>query len=242
MTSRLLRDILNNSSFLNLEINHSERKCLMGIVQVIAGGGYLLQKIFLLFAEGNKSATGRRLRILGWIAYLVGLPMWLIIFYDKSNWILVFVEGGGAPSMILGLIIALREQPEEKPPALGFIIALREQPEEEEIPVKEEESPKWLDAFAVVMTCIGIGVSLYSFGGLFTLTQILELFVAIGFLIGTYLVAKKNPWGWFFYLIMNGSAGTLMWVEDLPVLAIQQAFSFLVVLMALGKALWTRHS
>ncbi|MCP6719959.1 MAG: multidrug transporter [Patescibacteria group bacterium] len=182
----------------------------MGVVEAFAGLGYLLQKVFLLIAEGDESVCGRRWRISGWIAYLIGLPMWMVIFFIESDLILIFVEGGGAPSMVLGLIIALRGSGKE---------------------------PEWLNTFAIVMTFVGIGVSLYVFGGLVTLTQALELGVAIGFLVGTYLLARKNPTGWPWYLLMNGSAGTLMWMQEYPLLALQQAFSFIIVIAAYGKSL-----
>lgn len=182
----------------------------MGVVEAFAGLGYLLQKVFLLIAEGDESARGRRWRISGWIAYLIGLPMWMVIFFIESDWILIFVEGGGAPSMVLGLVIALRGH---------------------------GRAPEWLNAFAMVMTFVGIGVSLYVFGGLATLTQALELGVAIGFLFGTYLLARRNSTGWLWYLLMNGSAGTLMWMQGYPLLTLQQAFSFIVVIAAYGKAL-----
>lgn len=181
----------------------------MGIIETIAGLGYLFQKIFLLVAEGDESPKGRRFRISGWVSYLIGLPMWTVIFVAESNWILFFVEGGGAPSVVLGLVIALRGH---------------------------GNAPKWLDHLAVVATLVGIGVSLYAFGGLTTINQTLELGVAIGFLAGTYYLAKKNPTGWLWYLLMNGSAGTLMWVQDYYFLTAQQAFSFLVVITAYRKA------
>ena len=70
----------------------------------------------------------------GWIAYLIGLPMWMVIFCIESDWILIFVEGGGALSMVLGLVIALRGR---------------------------GRAPEWLNTFAIVMTFVGIGISLY---------------------------------------------------------------------------------
>jgi len=182
----------------------------MGVVETVAGLGYLLQKIFLLVAEGNESIAGRRWRIAGWIAYLIGAPMWVTIFYLESNLILLFVEGGGIPSIVLGLIIAIRDR---------------------------GKAPEWLNTLAIFMTFVGIAISLYSFGGLMTLSQILELGVAVGFLVGTYFLAKRNSNGWLWYLLMNGSAGTLMGIQGYPFLTIQQAFSFAIVAIAYGKAI-----
>ncbi len=185
----------------------------MGIIATIAGLGYLLQKIFLLIAEGDESPKGRRFRIAGWVSYLIGLPMWMVIFFKESDWILAFIEGGGAPSMALGLVIAIREK---------------------------GEVPSWLNRLAILMTFVGIGVSFYHFGGLTTITQGLELGVAVGFLRGTYLLARKNPNGWLWYILMNGSAGTLMWIQEYPILTIQQAFSLTIVIIAYIKAMRAR--
>jgi EamA domain-containing membrane protein RarD len=181
----------------------------MGIVEAIAGLGYLLQKVFLFIAEGDESSRARQFRIAGWISYLIGLPMWMVIFVIENNFILAFIEGGGVPSMVLGLIIALRGR---------------------------GEAPTWLDKLAVVMAFVGIIVSTYHFGGLAEITQALELGVAVGFLGGTYFLAKKNLNGWLWYMLMNSSAGTLMWVQGYPVLTIQQAFSLAIVIMAYIKA------
>lgn len=180
---------------------------------MIAGIGYFLQKVFLLVAEGDETEKARKWRIAGWSVYLIGLPMWLIVFYVENDWILFFVEAGGAPSMVLGLIIALR---------------------------KRGNIPYWLDHLAIAMTILGITVSLYSFGGLVANTQFLELGVAIGFLVGTYQLAKKQPSGWLWYLLMNGSNATLMWLQGYELLMIQQLFSFLVGVLAFAKVTRSR--
>ena len=166
-------------------------------------------------AEGDESDRGRRFRSLGWAAYLVGLPMWMVIFVIESDWILLFVEAGGAPSMVLGFIIAIRGH---------------------------GNAYEWLDRLAVIATFVGVGVSMYAFGGLVTLPQALELGVAVGFLVGTYLLAKKNPTGWVWYILMNGSAGTLMWVQEYPLLTIQQVFSLIIAITAYRKALMSDSS
>ena len=130
--------------------------------------------------------------------YLIGLPAWIILLIPERNWMVVFVEAGGAPAMFLGLLIALRG---------------------------EDKTPKSLDYIARIAAVVGIAISLYDFGGLTTWNQVLELGVTIGFLVGTYLLATKKPAGYVWYLLMNGTCAALMWREDFPWLAVQQVAS-----------------
>ena len=37
-----------------------------------------------------------------------GLPAWMIVFVTENNWIAAAVESGGAPAMLVGLIIPRR--------------------------------------------------------------------------------------------------------------------------------------
>jgi nicotinamide riboside transporter PnuC len=61
------------------------------------------------------------------------------------------------------------------------------------------------------------------------LTQILEIGVMIGFLLGSYLLAKNRSRGWLFFMLMNVSMGSLMLLQDKPILAFQQAVSLCFV-------------
>lgn len=196
---------------------------MLAIVQAIAGFGYLLQKILLFFAEGDKTLHGKRLRILGWSSYLIGLPMWMVVFFIEKNWILAFVEGGGLPSMLLGLLLAVKEKPKKH---------TWERQEE----IKADGGLGYLDWFAFSMTIIGIVFSIYYFGGFERLSQWLETSVSVGFLAGTYMLAKKNPKGWLWYILMNGSAGSLMYYQGYAFLTFQQGISLGFVLMAYRKA------
>lgn len=171
------------------------------IMQVWGGVFYLLNKIFFCISE-HKPQSKRIWRICSWIVYLIGLPAWVIIFIWEHNWIAASIETGGALSMALGLIIALRGKGKE---------------------------PRWLNYIAVVVVIFGITYSLYDFGGITTINQVLELGIVIGFLIGTYMLAKERPTGYLWFLLMNGSNSVLMYIQDYPVLCLQQIVSFIIV-------------
>ncbi len=108
------------------------------------------------------------------------------------------VEAGGSTAMVLGIVVATR----------GL-----------------ERTPRWLDHIALASAVIGIFYSLYDFGGITTLSQMLEIGTVSGFLIGTYLLAKERPVGYLWYMIMNIATGCLMFIQDYPVMAAQQVLS-----------------
>lgn len=173
------------------------------LLQLLAGGFYLLNKVFLSFSERSSSAgngvKARRWRIAAWAVYLIGLPPWVIIFILRHNWIAASVEASGAPAMVLGLVIALQG--------------------------KNKIPPRWLDHLAVVCIPLGFAYSLYDFGGLNTINQWLEIALVIGFLIGTYLLAKERAGGYLWYVLMHISCGWLMWIQGYPWLFWQQVVS-----------------
>lgn len=174
-------------------------------LQVWGGVYYLLSKIFLSHAEGVKNCEQWLVR--GWVAYLIGLPAWVIILVLKRNWMAAAIEAGGALAMLLGLVVAMK----------GF----------EHAPRLLEKSAK---AFAYGLLLAGVAYSLYDFGGITALSQLLEIVVIAGFLIGTYLLAKRNPTGWLWFILMNASMGTLMAVQKKPILAVQQILSLCFVI------------
>ncbi|GHV33784.1 hypothetical protein AGMMS4952_26050 [Spirochaetia bacterium] len=47
-----------------------------------------------------------------------------------------------------------------------------------------------------LMIVIGVSYSLYPFGGITAFSQVLEIGVTIGFLLGSFLLAKRRPSGW----------------------------------------------
>lgn len=172
-------------------------------LQWLGGGFYLLNKVFLSFSEyarkrGDESKA-RRWRIASWIVYLAGLPPWVILFISSRNWIAASVEASGAPAMFLGLIIAIRG--------------------------KNKSPPRWLDRLAFICIPLGFAYSLYDFGGLNAISQWLETGLALGFLVGTYLLAKEKSSGYLWYVLMHIACGWLMWIQDYPWLCLQQVIS-----------------
>jgi len=86
---------------------------------------------------------------------------------------------------------------------------------------------------------LGVGYSLYDYGGITSETQVLEIGVMIGFLIGTYLLAKKNSYGWLFFMLMNASMAALMLLQHKPLLGMQQLVSLCFVIYGFTVALKT---
>ena len=176
------------------------------ILQIWGGAFYLLNKIFFSQAERSKQETQeKKWRVASWAVYLIGLPAWVIIFVTERNWMAAAVETGGAPAMFMGLIIALRGK---------------------------DNKPKQLDHIARIFIIFGIIFSIYDFGGITTINQVLEIGIIMGFLIGTYLLAKKNKTGYLWFMMMNTSNTGLMIVQHYPWLALQQIISLLFVLDA----------
>lgn len=174
----------------------------MGILELWGGLFYLLNKIFFAVFEKTQQKI---LQILSWLVYLVGLPAWVIIFIQEKNWIAASIESAGALSMILGLTRSIRGK---------------------------EGTPKMLNTITGIFVLIGMGYSAYDLGGLHRFTQFLELSMTIGFLVGTYLLARENNKGYLFFLLMNMSNAVLMFQEERNILMAQQIVSMLFVLYA----------
>lgn len=172
------------------------------LLQLWGGGFYLLNKVFLALAEGQAAAPQRRLRIVGWVVYILGVPAWVIILVDKHDWIAAAIEAGGLPAMCFGLLH-----------------------------VYHGAASSWrrLDRFAAFCSygalSLGIGYSLYDYGGLNSFSQLLEAGVMVGFLLGSYLLAKQKLSGWLLFMLMNLSMAALMALQDRPLLALQQLVS-----------------
>jgi len=186
------------------------------VLQIWGGGLYLLNKALFAVAEGRGENRKRRFRIAGWIVYILGVPAWVIILIGKHDWMAASIEAGGVPAMLFGLLNACQNS---------------------------ETTNTIFDSFASFSTyafCIlGICYSLYDYGGLASASQLLEMNVMIGFLVGSYLLAKKNRYGWLFFMLMNASMASLMLIQHKPILSIQQMVSLCFVIYGFTMALMT---
>jgi len=185
-------------------------------LQVWGGGLYLLNKVFFALAEGRPEATKRKLRIVGWTVYILGVPAWVIILVGKHDWIAASIEAGGVPAMLFGLLNACQNTGSHNK-TLDLITSL----------------------FTYAALIFGVGYSLYDYGGITSGSQILEVGVMVGFLLGSYLLAKKNSYGWIFFMLMNASMASLMFLQHKPLLSIQQLVSLCFVIYGFTAAMKT---
>lgn len=176
------------------------------ILQVWGAAFYLLNKILFVLAENKESHIKRQIKITGWIFYILGVPAWVIILIGNQDWIAASVEAGGIPSMLLGLYNTYHDY---------------------------QKQNKYFNAIALISTyfslAFGVIYSLLSCGGITSITQILEIGVMLGFLLGGYFMAKNNPSGWLFFMLMNLSLASLMHIQEKPILMVQQVLSFCFV-------------
>jgi hypothetical protein len=202
----------NGYIFLDLrtERNHRSRRTYLVILQFLGGGFFLLNKVLYSITErieaGKNERLARSWRIAAWVAYLIGLPPWIIIFISRHDWIAASVEASGAPAMVLGLVLAIGG--------------------------KEAKSPRWLDYLAIMGIGIGFSYSLYADRGFAALSQWLETTLVIGYLLGTYLVAKRRAAGYGWLTLMHFSCGALMCLQGYSWLVAQQGVSLLFIVDA----------
>ena len=57
----------------------------------------------------------------------------------------------------------------------------------------------------------------------------------LGFLLGSYYLAKNRANGWLFFMLMNLSMASLMFMQEKPILMAQQILSFCFVLYEFNK-------
>jgi len=181
-------------------------------LQIWGGVGYLLAKILLAFAEGM--SNGRKLRIIGWFSYLLGIPAWVILLAGKNNWVVAAIELGSIPSMILGIVIAWKQNIQ-----VNKIFDI------------------FVKAFTFFMIALGTFYSIYYFHGITTFSQILEILITFGFLSGSYLLAKKNPAGWLLFALMCICMGILMLIQGKTLLVFQQGISLIVIITGYIRAI-----
>ena len=187
------------------------------ILQIWGGSFYLTNKILFALAEGRPEGRKRTLRIAGWAIYILGVPPWVMILLSDRNWIAASIEAGGVPAILFGLYTVYKgSQGYHRP----------------------------FNAIALFFTygslLLGVGYSLFDQNGINTVSQVLELGVMIGSLLGSYLLAKRNPEGWLFFMLMNGSMAALMFLQDKPILSIQQMLSLCFVIYGFVVAMRSR--
>lgn len=170
-------------------------------LQIWGGSFYLANKILLSLGEGSHTNNNRK--IWGWACYLLGLPAWVVILALDRNWIAASLELGSAPSMLFGLIVALRGVEKAQSTFIAKLAV-------------------W---FVYILIPLGFGYSLYDYGGLVSITQFLEIGAMVGFMGGTYLLAKNRRNGWLLFMLMNGSVTILMLIQDNLILSAQQLIS-----------------
>lgn len=183
------------------------------LLQLWGGAFYLTNKILFALSEGKHGLAKKNLKIKGWVIYILGVPAWVIILISHQDWIAASIEAGGIPAMLLGLYNTYHDN---KKPHLLFnrIVAL------------------------CTYSSLAFGLS-YSFihhGGIVSISQVLELGVMLGFLLGSYSIAKNNPVGWLFFMLMNLSMAALMLLQEKPILMVQQLVSLCFVIYGLKKS------
>ena len=188
------------------------------ILQIWGGGFYLFNKIFFAVAEGKEEKHKRRFKIAGWIIYILGVPAWVIILVGKHNWIAASIEAGGVPAMLFGLFNVYQNGAAPNR-IFDFITSV----------------------CTYAFLTFGVCYSIYDYAGITSVSQVLEICVTVGFLIGSYLLAKNNLYGWVFFMLMNSSMGSLMLIQNKPILAIQQLISLSFVVYGFAAAVKSRR-
>lgn len=179
-------------------------------LQVWGGLFYLANKGLFSVAETQHSTQRqRRLKIIGWLVYILGVPPWVIILVGHDNWIAASIEAGGIPAMVFGLYVLVKQE------ALNLLF------------------DKLTSLITYCFILFGVSYSFYEYGGITSVTQWLEMGVMVGFLLGGYLLAKGHIGGWLCFAVMNLSMGSLMLLQGKPILAIQQGVSLCFVLFGL---------
>ncbi|WP_435236844.1 hypothetical protein ACR30L_04485 [Psychromonas sp. PT13] len=183
------------------------------IFQIWGGLFYLANKILFALSEGKPENIKKDFKIKGWAIYLLGVPAWVTILISHQDWIAASIEAGGIPAMLLGLYNTYHNNQKEN---------------------------KWFNKFVTLCTysslAFGLVFSVIHHGGIGSISQVLEVGVMLGFLLGSYSIAKNNPVGWFFFMLMNLSMATLMLLQDKPILMAQQLVSLYFVVYGLKKS------
>ncbi len=99
---------------------------------------------------------------------------------------------------------------------------------------------KWLNKFVALCTysslAFGVIYSVIHNSGITSISQVLEIGVTVGFLLGSYSIAKNKPVGWLFFMLMNLSMAALMLLQNKPILMAQQLISLCFVIYGFNKS------
>jgi len=182
-------------------------------LQIWGGSCYLLNKVLFSASESQNQSLKRKLKILGWLIFILGVPAWVIILVSNNNWIAVAIEAGGIPAMLLGLYNTIHNH-QKVNRVFNRIVSI--------------------STYSSVV--FGLSFSIYHHAGITSLTQVLEIGIMLGFLLGSYLLAKGNSNGWLFFMLMNISMATLMLIQEKPVLMVQQLVSLCFVIYGFTKS------
>ena len=182
------------------------------LLQIWGGGFYLANKIFFSLSETKVDHKKNQFKLLAWSAYIVGVPAWVILLVGKNDWIAASIEAGGIPAMLLGLYIAFYQK------QASLLI---------------ETSVKYITYFAIAF---GIFISVQHYGGITSTSQFLEMGVTLGFLMGSYLMTQHNKNGYLFFMLMNLSMASLMFLQDKHILMVQQLISLAFVIYGYSQS------
>jgi len=193
------------------------------LLQWSGGLLYLLNKVFFSRYERamkrKNQGLARKMLITSWIVYLAGLPFWVAIFAQSRNWIAASVEASGAPSMVLGLVGSFHKPINKELQTTTY-----------------RNLTRWLDRLALLLVPLGFAYSFYDFGGLRAFNQWLEIGLVLGYLLGTYLRAKKRINGYLWIMLMHIFCIWLMWRQRYFGLLAQQVASLCFIVDAYATA------
>jgi hypothetical protein len=179
-------------------------------LQFWGGAGYFLAKVLLVRAEFVEK--NRNLRLAGWFVYLLGVPAWVILLASEQDWIAASIETAGVPAILLGIVMTWKQSAEAN------------------------KKIDWsIRIFTGLMILLGVSNSVYTFNGIRTLSQILEIIIIFGYLVSNYLLAKRNPYAWLMFMTGLGSMSILMYIQDKPILCIQQLISLIPAIIGFIK-------
>jgi hypothetical protein len=179
-------------------------------LQIWGGSGYFLAKVLLVRAEFVNN--DKNLRLTGWILYLLGLPAWVILLAGKQNWIAAAIETAGVPAIILGIVMTWK-QSNNPNKIIDWCIRI----------------------FTGLMIICGVSYSIYTFNGIRTISQILEIIIIFGYLVSNYLLAKRNPFAWLMFMVGLISMSILQYIQGNPILCIQQLISLVPAIIGFIK-------